>query len=436
LLSGHRVRTYEEILSYLFAQLPMYQRVGAAAYKEGLDGIITLCERLGNPQKGLKFIHVAGTNGKGSTSHFLASIFQEAGFTTGLYTSPHLVDFRERIKVNGEMVSKEFVIEFTERNKSIFEELQPSFFEMTVAMCFEWFAHQKTDLVILEVGMGGRLDSTNIITPEISIITNIGLDHMKFLGDSIEKIAEEKAGIIKPNIPVVISEITEQTLPVFKSVAEERNAPIIFAEDVSYCAQQTERNTFFVHPKNGEKIAVTSPLSGHYQEANICGVYAAFQILKEKYLELEDEHFSNGISQVIQNTGLHGRWETLREHPTLICDIGHNAHGFKRIMDSIHNFPHENLVMVLGFVNDKDLGPVLTQLPQNAQYVFTQSSSERSIPAGELAQIAHTFGLEGHEITDVGQAVQYALENAKQNDLIFLGGSTFVVADYLARSRQ
>jgi len=409
----------------------MYQRVGAAAYKEGLDGIVTLCERLGNPEQGLKFIHVAGTNGKGSTSHFLASIFQEAGFKTGLYTSPHLVDFRERIKVNGEMVSKEFVIEFTERNKSLFEELKPSFFEMTVAMCFEWFSLQKTDIVVLEVGMGGRLDSTNIITPELSLITNIGLDHMKFLGDSIEKIAAEKAGIIKPNVPVVISEITEQTLPVFLSMAEGMNAPIILAEELIYCEQQFESNSFLIHPKNAEKFMVTSPLSGHYQEANICGVYAAFQVLKDKFPQLQEEHFSGGIQKVIQNTDLHGRWETLREHPTLICDIGHNAHGFKRILDSIRSFPHENLIMILGFVNDKDLGPVLTQLPKNTQYIFTQSSSERSIPAGELAQIAYTFGLDGHDIADVKEAVAYALENAKSDDLVFLGGSTFVVADYL-----
>lgn len=424
------MKTYEETLEYLFAQLPMYQRVGAAAYKEGLDGIVTLCERLGNPQNGLKFIHVAGTNGKGSTSHFLASIFQEAGYKTGLYTSPHLVDFRERIKVNGEMVSKEFVVGFTEKNKALFEELKPSFFEMTVAMCFEWFSHQKTDIVILEVGMGGRLDSTNIITPELSIITNIGLDHMAFLGDTLEKIAAEKAGIIKPNIPVVISETTEQTLPVFKQKAEASNSPIFFAEDVCYCEQQKDPNTFVIYPKNSAPVSVISPLTGHYQEANICGVYTVFQTIKNTF-NITDEHFNNGIKNVILNTGLRGRWETLQEHPTLICDIGHNSHGFKRILNSIHNHPHQNLWMVIGFVNDKDLSPVLTQLPQNAKYIFTQSSSLRSIPAEELKEIANDFGLQGTVIKNVKNAVREALQHAASDDLIFLGGSTFVVADYL-----
>lgn len=408
----------------------MYQRVGAAAYKEGLDGIITLCERLGNPQDKLKYIHVAGTNGKGSTSHFLASIFQEAGFKTGLYTSPHLVDFRERIKINGEPVSKEFVIGFTEKNASLFEELSPSFFEMTVAMAFEWFATQDTDIVILEVGMGGRLDSTNIITPELSIITNIGYDHMKFLGDTLEQIAAEKAGIIKPHFPVIISESTEQTLPVFKAKAEETQSPIIFAEDISYC-EQKDGNIFLIHPKNGETITVDSPLCGHYQEANICGVYAAFHLLKQKFPVLLDEHFENGIRHVIKNTDLRGRWETLQTNPLLICDIGHNAHGFKRILDSIRNTPHTKLYMVLGFVNDKDLSPVLNQLPKDACYIFTKSSSPRSIEAEELAEIAFGFGLEGQTIADVKEAVKAALSEASPDDLVFLGGSTFVVADYL-----
>lgn len=424
------MKSYEEILSYLFAQLPMYQRVGAAAYKEGLDGIITLCERLGNPQEKLKYIHVAGTNGKGSSSHFLASIFQEAGFKTGLYTSPHLVDFRERIKVNGKPVSKEFVVDFTEKNTAIFEELKPSFFEMTVAMAFEWFAQQQTDIVILEVGMGGRLDSTNIITPELSLITNIGFDHMKFLGDTLEQIAAEKAGIIKPNVPVVVSETTEQTLPVFKSKALENNSPILFAEDLSYC-EQKENEIFHIHPKNAEVISIISPLSGHYQEANICGVYAAFQVLKHGFPVLDDQHFINGIQHVLKNTGLRGRWETLQEHPNLICDIGHNAHGFKRILDSIRNVQHNHLFMVLGFVNDKDLSPVLNQLPKDATYIFTKSSNPRSIEAQELAEIAFGFGLEGQVIPEVKEAVKTALGAAKAEDLIFLGGSTFVVADYL-----
>lgn len=409
----------------------MYQRVGAAAYKEGLDGILTLCERLGNPQNGLKFVHVAGTNGKGSTSNFLASIFQEAGFKTGLYTSPHLIDFRERIRVNGEPISKEFVVSFTEQNKILFEELQPSFFEMTVAMCFAWFTQQKTDIIILEVGMGGRLDSTNIITPELSIITNIGLDHMNFLGDTLEKIAAEKAGIIKPNVPVVIGETTPETYPVFLQKAETGHSPIVFAEDVSTCLQN-EDGTFTIKPTHAEAFTVYCPLTGHYQEANIRGVYAAFQLLKKRFTVLQDIHFKNGIERVLKNTGFRGRWEILQKNPTLICDIGHNAHGFQQILTSIRQYPHENLWMVLGFVNDKDLSPVLSQLPQDATYIFTQSSSPRSIPAQELAEIAATFGLKGLTVPFVKDAVKHALQEANAADLIFLGGSTFVVADELS----
>ena len=409
----------------------MYQRVGAAAYKEGLDGIIALSEHLGNPHKNLRCIHVAGTNGKGSTSHMLASILQEAGFKTGLYTSPHLVDFRERIKINGEPVSKAFVVDFTERNRILFEQLQPSFFEMTVAMCFEWFATQEVDIAVIETGMGGRLDSTNIITPEVSVITNIGLDHMKFLGDTIPKIAAEKAGIIKPGVPVVIGEVTEGSLPVFTQKAEELVAPLILAEDISYCKQGEDPALFTVYPTHFEPFGLVSPLTGKYQEANICTVFAAFQTLRQRIPELQDEHFITGVRNVISNTGLRGRWETLQEHPTLIADIGHNAHGFRQILESIRNHPHERLFMVLGFVNDKDLAPVLSQLPTHAHYLFTRSSSERSIPAEELAQTAAEYNLQGQILPGVKQAVQEALAQAQPGDLVFLGGSTFVVADYL-----
>lgn len=426
------MKSYDDTLAYLFAQLPMYQRVGDVAYKEGLDGILALCEALGNPQKNLRCIHVAGTNGKGSTSHMLASILREAGFRTGLYTSPHLVDFRERIRINGEPVSKEFVIGFTERNRALFEKLKPSFFEMTVAMCFEWFATQGTDIAVIETGMGGRLDSTNIIHPELSVITNIGLDHMKFLGDSIPKIAEEKAGIIKPGIPVVIGEATEGSLPVFVRKAEENLAPLVLAEDISYCKQGPEPDRFTVYPTHFEPFELFSPLTGKYQEANICTVFAAFQTLRQRLPELRDEHFTEGIRRVLTHTGLRGRWETLSEHPTLICDVGHNAHGFRLILESIRNHPHDKLYMVLGFVNDKDLAPVLSQLPPDARYIFTRSRNERSLPAEKLAEIAATFGFHGPILSDVKEAVAEALRLAAPGDLVFLGGSTFVVADYLA----
>lgn len=411
----------------------MYQRVGAAAYKEGLDGIRTLCERLGNPQEGLRFVHVAGTNGKGSTSHFLASIFQEAGFKTGLYTSPHLVDFRERIKINGQLVSEDFVVDFTAKNKWLFTELQPSFFEMTVAMSFAWFAQNKTDIVILEVGMGGRLDSTNIIQPELSIITNIGMDHMKFLGNSIEKIAAEKAGIIKPSIPVVVGEYTPETKPVFEQKAQESNSPLFFAQDLFQVRQDNNSlKQFILSTQSGEKRTLICPLSGHYQEANIATAYASFEVLKNTFGALQEIHFEAGLKNVLKNTLLRGRWETLQTKPHLICDIGHNEHGFKQIMQSIQKQDFTNLWMVLGFVNDKDLSPVLAQLPKNARYIFTQSSSERSIPAEELAEIARTFELHGETIKPVKKAVAQTLEKAKQTDLVFLGGSTFVVADYLS----
>ena len=411
----------------------MYQRVGGAAYKEGLDGILALCEALGNPHKNLRTIHVAGTNGKGSSSHMLASILQEAGFKTGLYTSPHLVDFRERIRINGEPVSKAFVVDFTERYQAVFEVQNPSFFEMTVAMCFEWFAQQEVDIAVIETGMGGRLDSTNIITPELSVITNIGLDHTAFLGDTVAKIAAEKAGIIKPGIPVVIGEATENTLPVFIQKAEEAHAPLILAEDISYCHQSEEDvSKFTLFPTQFEPFEVLSPLTGKYQEANICTVFAAFQTLRQRLPELQETHFLDGIRNTVQNTGLRGRWETLQQNPTLVCDVGHNAHGFLQIMESIRRHPHERLFMVLGFVNDKDLSPVLSLLPPEAHYVFTRSGNPRSLPAEAVASAAALHNLHGQIVPDVKEAVREALSQAQPGDLVFLGGSTFVVADYLA----
>lgn len=426
------MKTYEQTLAYLFAQLPMYQRVGAAAYKEGLDGIVELCRRIGNPQENLKYIHVAGTNGKGSTSHMLASMLQEAGYKTGLYTSPHLVDFRERIKINGEMVSKDFVVEFTAKHAAVFEELKPSFFEMTVAMCFEWFQLQKVDYVVLETGMGGRLDSTNIITPLLSVITNIGMDHMKFLGDTEEKIAWEKAGIIKPGIPVLIGESNAQTRPVFEQKAAENQAPIYWAEEAAHC-EKAEDDCFNLKTGTGQWMHLYTPLTGEYQTKNIQCVFAAYELLQTQIPGLTEAHFRLGLTNVLTNTGLRGRWEKLQSKPDLICDIGHNAHGFKEILKSIERHPHKDLYMVLGFVNDKDLGPVLSQLPQTACYIFTRSSSERSIPAAELAAEAKQYGLNGQVIEPVTEAVKQALNQANTADLVYLGGSTFVVADYLSR---
>jgi dihydrofolate synthase/folylpolyglutamate synthase len=426
----HLESTYQETIAYLFARLPMYQRVGAAAYKEGLDGILSLCERLGNPQEKLRYVHVAGTNGKGSTSHFLGSVLQEAGFKTGLYTSPHLVDFRERIKINGEPVSKEFVISFTEANKTVFDELKPSFFEMTLAMAFAWFERNQTDIVVLETGMGGRLDSTNIITPLVSVITNIGFDHMKFLGDTLPQIAFEKAGIIKPEIPVIIGETTPETGPVFIQKADNCQSPIFLCEERLNCSH-TGGAQFRLQTEN-KTIELISGLKGSYQEKNIRTVYGAFLQLQKQLPGLEEPHFLQGIQQVIQNTALRGRWEQLAESPALVCDIGHNEHGFKEIVRCIHDFPHKNLVMILGFVNDKDLKPIFDMLPKHAKYIFTQSSNPRSLTADDLAKSAKDFGFEGKAVSDVKSAVKEGLSVAKPKDLIFLGGSTFTVADYLS----
>ena len=408
----------------------MYQRVGAAAYKEGLDGILTLCERLGNPQEGLQYIHIAGTNGKGSTSHFMASLLQEAGYKTGLYTSPHLIDFRERIKVNGDMVSRDFVVNFTQENRSLFEELKPSFFEMTLAMAFVWFKKQNTDIVVLETGMGGRLDSTNIITPILSVITNIGMDHMKFLGDTPAKIAFEKAGIIKDKTPVIIGETTPETLPVFEEVAKSKNAPVFWAEEETNTIQ-LDSGTFELQHNTGETLLFESGLTGSYQAKNINTVYSAFIALQKTLPSLTVEHLECGIRNVIKNTGLRGRWEKLQSSPTLICDIGHNEHGFREIIRSLSREKYRQLWMVIGFVNDKDIAPVLSMLPKEAKYIFTRSSSPRSLEASEVAQVANTFDLIGEVITPVQKAVESALQNAASDDFIFLGGSTFVVADYL-----
>jgi dihydrofolate synthase/folylpolyglutamate synthase len=408
----------------------MYQRVGEAAYKEGLDGILNLCERLGNPQKNQRYVHVAGTNGKGSTSHFLASVFQEAGYKTGLYTSPHLIDFRERIKINGIPVRRDFVISFTQAHRSLFEELKPSFFEMTLAMAFAWFNQEQTDIVVLETGMGGRLDSTNIVTPLLSVITNIGFDHMKFLGDTLPKIASEKAGIIKTHIPVVIGETTPETKPVFKRKAGECQSPIFLCEEHLACSP-INGSQFRLITEN-KTMQLTSGLTGSYQAKNIRTVYAAFLQLQKNIPGLSEEHFTKGVERVVQNTGMRGRWEMLSSSPALICDVGHNEHGFREILRCMESFPHKRLFMVLGFVNDKDLKPIFDMLPKEATYIFTQSSNPRSLSAGALTTIAKGFGLEGVAISDVKSAVACGLDAAHPDDLVFLGGSTFTVADYLS----
>jgi len=405
--------TYPETLDWMFNQLPMYQKQGASAYKEDLTNTILLADHLHNPEKEIKTIHVAGTNGKGSTSHFLASILQEAGYKTGLYTSPHLKDFRERIKIDGKDISEDFVVSFIAQNKSFFEENQLSFFEMTVGLAFDYFRQEKVDIAIIEVGLGGRLDSTNIITPLLSVITNIGMDHVQFLGNTMEKIAFEKAGIIKPKTPVIIGEYTSETKPVFEKKASETQSEIFFASDI---IQE-------IYP---------SVLLGDYQKQNKKTVLQAIRVLQsQKQFQISEENIKDGFWNVVKNTGLQGRWQQLKEAPKVICDTAHNKHGLEIVMNQVNNQKFDKLHIVLGVVNDKDLDDVLPLFPKNAIYYFCRPDIPRGLDASTLQQKATSFGLNGKVYNSVTEAYKNALENASESDFIYVGGSTFVVAEIL-----
>jgi len=427
--------TYQKTLDWLFAQLPMFHRLGKAAYKANLDNTYTLDEYFGHPHKKFRTIHVAGTNGKGSTSHYLASIFQHAGYKTGLYTSPHLIDFRERIKIDGKMISENFVCEFVEKHKTFFEKLQPSFFEMTVALAFDYFASENIDVAVVEVGLGGRLDSTNIISPEVSVITNISFDHTDLLGETLPEIAGEKAGIIKPQIPVVIGETHNETEQVFIEKAKSLNAPIIFADQHFECRFTKRENTnqFFDIFKNKELLYenVITDLAGIYQKKNLATVFQTIEILKQKDFILADEHILNGIATASQTTGLMGRWQTIRQKPLTICDTGHNIDGIKQVLQQISLTPHKTLHFIFGMVNDKDTNGVLELLPTDAKYYFTKASIPRALDENLLAEKASKYNLFGHTFPDVKCAFEDATKNANDDDLIFIGGSTFVVADLL-----
>ncbi len=388
----------------------MYQRVGQSAYKADLSATITLANYLNNPEKSFKSVHVAGTNGKGSTSHMIASVFQEAGYKTGLYTSPHLKDFRERIKINGNMIPEEYVSGFIQRHKPYFESNQLSFFEMTVGLAFDYFREEKVDIAIIEVGMGGRLDSTNIISPEVSVITNIGLDHTKFLGDTLEKVAFEKAGIIKENIPVVIGEAVSETENVFRRIAVEKNSAIEFAEAI-------------------DSSNYLSDLKGTYQQKNIKTVLSALKILQNRGWEISEENIQNGLLNTVKNTGLMGRWQILNKSPKVICDTGHNKEGLKLVLKQLQNEDYQNLHIVLGVVNDKDLESVLPLFPVNATYYFCKPNIPRGLDASLLLSKARGFGLKGEDYFSVNNAFEAAKNAALKDDLIFIGGSTFVVAE-------
>ena len=405
--------TYPETLDYLYQQLPMYQRIGKAAYKADLQSTIDLMKILDAPEKGFKSIHVAGTNGKGSTSHLIASIFQEAGYKTGLYTSPHLIDFRERIKINGHMIPEEHVTQFVESKRAIFGELDLSFFEWSVGLAFDYFRSESVDIAIIEVGMGGRLDSTNVVHPELSIITNIGSDHSQFLGDTAAKIAQEKAGIIKKNVPVIIGRSQRETEGIFRKISLHLDAPIIFADH--HFPDEFPR----------------SPLLGNYQKENFQTTLVAAQQLKQQGWSLDDEHISNGFKNVVKNTNLRGRWEVIQESPKVICDVAHNVEGLSIILDQLQAMPRHELHLVLGFVNDKNVGEILGLIPKDAILYLCEPSIPRALRIDKLVQLASDLDLKHTAHNDVASAVLAARTMADARDVIFVGGSTFVVADLL-----
>jgi dihydrofolate synthase/folylpolyglutamate synthase len=426
---------YRETIDFLYSQLPMFTRVGSAAYKTGLGNIEALCSTLGNPEQKFKSIHVAGTNGKGSSSHLLASVLMEAGYKTGLFTSPHLKDFRERIRINGKLISRSEVIRFVEKSKIQFGSLEPSFFEMNVALAFDYFARKKVDIAVIETGLGGRLDSTNVIIPELSLITNISFDHADLLGHTLELIASEKAGIIKSNVPVVVSEKQPETFEVFHLKALGMQSVIRYAEDEIRWENVREEfhdgrpwlmaETWWAK----EKLSIQSPLAGNYQLKNLAGVLTALDRLKQQGWKISKSTVEAGIRKVIENTGLHGRWEMLSEQPRVFCDTGHNEAGVREVLKQIAKTPHQQLYLVWGMVSDKDVSKVLSLLPKDAQYYFCKAQLPRALDAKMLQEKALENGLKGKAYTSVRNALKAAKKAAQTNDLVVVGGSTFVVAE-------
>ncbi len=434
--------TYQQTIDYLYAQLPMYSRIGAAAYKEDLHNTIALCNAIGNPQTKFKSIHIAGTNGKGSTSHMLAAMLQQAGYKTGLYTSPHLKDFRERIKINGEMISQEFVVDFVERTKTISEEIKPSFFELTVAMAFDYFEKEKVDIAVIETGLGGRLDSTNIITPILSIITNIGYDHMDILGNTLEKIASEKAGIIKPGVPLVIGEYLPETKNVFIEKAKQCNAPIYFVQDeytvsnINYSMQLLSCDVTNIEHNITESFELD--LNGLYQTKNIRTVLCAEGILMQMGFIIKNADEKQALKNVKKLTGLYGRWDVISSNPTIILDVAHNEDGVKQLLNQLSIVSRESSVVsrekaavhfIIGMVKDKDISKLLSILPKNARYYFCNAHIERALPHKELLEKAKAFELNGTSFDDVNEALKAAKLNASADDIIIVCGSVFLVAE-------
>ena len=405
---------YSETITYLYQSTPLFQQVGAGAYKEGLSNSLLLDEHLGHPHRLFRSIHVAGTNGKGSCSHTLAAILQSAGYRVGLYTSPHLVDFRERIRVNGEPVGEQYVIDFVERERSFFEPLHPSFFELTTAMAFRYFADCHVDVAVVEVGLGGRLDCTNLISPDLSIITNISFDHTQFLGHTLAAIASEKAGIIKPHTPVVIGEVLPETRPVFEQQAKAMEAPLCLAEEQPLLYADVEME-----------------LKGCYQQKNRATVLAAIPLLQQAGYHIGEAEVRRGFAQVVELTGLQGRWQQLQQAPRMVCDTGHNVGGIRYVVEQLKAQQCRTLRMVMGMVNDKDIRGVLALLPSDAVYYFTQASVKRALPVEEFARLAMEAGLQGRCYPDVASAVRAAQKESLPEDFIFVGGSSYIVADLL-----
>ena len=428
--------TYAETLDYLFNALPMFQRVGASAYKADLTNTLFLCSHLGNPEKRFKTVHIAGTNGKGSTSHALAAVFQAAGYKTGLYTSPHLKSFTERIRIDGKEITEEGVVEFVANNKAFLDQLQPSFFEMTVGMAFWYFTKEAVDIAVIEVGMGGRLDSTNVIHPELCVITTIGYDHTQFLGNTLPLIAGEKAGIIKQGVPVVISQTQKETEAVFSQQAAAMQATIVFADQlwevakiqVSEDSSIQQLANFKVRSSDGE-FNLKFGLNGDYQRFNLPGILEAVKQLRDQGWNLPDQALKAGLENVTEQTGLKGRWQLLQLKPLIIADTGHNEAGILEVVNQLKNYSYSQLWMVIGMVNDKDISKVLDLLPKEATYIFCQASIPRAMDAYELERKGNEKGLIGQVIPKVTDALEFARKNASPDDLIFIGGSTFVVAE-------
>jgi dihydrofolate synthase/folylpolyglutamate synthase len=429
---------YNQTVDYLLGKLPMFSRIGAAAFKKDLTNTQKLCHFLGNPHQKFKSIHIGGTNGKGSTSHMMAAVFQSAGYRTGLYTSPHLRDFRERIKVDGDWIDETFVIEFVSRIRPMIEQIEPSFFEITVAMAFEYFAARQVDIAIVEVGLGGRLDSTNIITPELSVITNISYDHMNMLGDTLAKIAHEKAGIIKTKIPVVVGEKQEESFRVFIDKANFEQAPLVFADQQRFVAEWNfEKNELVAEvtsTHDNSKQYFHLDLTGIYQIKNLVTSLESVHVMQQKGWAVQESHLRNGLSQVRKLTGLHGRWEKVHDHPVVILDVGHNEDGIRQVIHQAEFTDHENLHIVFGMVNDKDAYKILSLLPRQANFYFTKAQIPRALPEDKLAAIGWSMGLVGKHYPDVNSAFLDAFMQAGKKDLVIVCGSVFVVGELDAQS--